>query len=471
MAAKSRFFYVHPSVNTGKIAALEALQEVYASYLEICVTAMLDTRRSSLVMSERRGFFPPAPMSSQIAKNCHAHAVQIVSGWAASLYERKLRGHIRQQHRSGAIGDDLRVALHAVGKSGVDAPGGRVTQAALDLYWSWLLDESIAGRRPTISERCGMRMSEMTCVLSVGDRSLTQWWFSFSHLGVGEPRIQLPLVANPFVTQRSDVVKSALVRKVRGGRWRVEMVEDEKAKGKAKVEIPSPKGRPVIGVDVGLNVLAATSAGDLLGADFKPKFDARYAQVREVRRNRMRQGLYEDSPRRAALEQRLTGLIKTAAGTVVNDLLRRYPGHAFAVEDLDLRGCKGQKRYAYRAVDNALARRAPRLPQNPAYTSQMCPACGYVSRQNRRGTSFLCRSCGKKAHADVVGGINLLRRSEDKQIGLDDHHADVGNLLRARYRHRRDSASVARSNAPAPSGRRLTARVRARIALNQGLVQ
>jgi len=65
-------------------------------------------------------------------------------------------------------------------------------------------------------------------------------------------------------------------------------------------------------------------------------------------------------------------------------------------------------------------------------------------------------------HADVVGGINLLRRSQDEQVGLDDHPKVVRELLRARYLSRRNpgkdsSAGLCRkAPAPVPSGRRLT---------------
>ena len=38
---KSRFFYLHPEANAGKVAALDALQEAYTAYLKTCVEVML----------------------------------------------------------------------------------------------------------------------------------------------------------------------------------------------------------------------------------------------------------------------------------------------------------------------------------------------------------------------------------------------------------------------------------------------
>ncbi len=317
---KSRFLYLHTEANSGKIAALEALQAEYAAYLEVCVQAMLAAHRFTGPLREKQAFFPG-------------------------------------------------------------------------------------------------------CV-----------------------------AASPYCKDVADVSKGILARKTKQGRWRFEVVE------RKEWEVPERDlDAPKIGIDVGLNVMAATSSGRLLGASVKPKFDTLYGKVRELRANRQRQGLKENSPKLDRLEDRLSGLVKTATGTAANDLVKAYPGHAFVIEDLDLRGCKGSKRFAYRALHGSLSK-APTITVNPAYTSQMCPSCGYVSRENRRGIEFQCRSCGRISHADVVGGINLLGRSEDKQVGLDDHPSAVKTLLRERFRAHCRTSSLGESvqNALVPSSRRLT---------------
>jgi len=46
---------------------------------------------------------------------------------------------------------------------------------------------------------------------------------------------------------------------------------------------------------------------------------------------------------------------------------------------------------------------------NPRYTSQTCPACGYVSKQNRpQQALFSCVACGYTYHADIVAAKNIL---------------------------------------------------------------
>ena len=447
---KSRFLYLHPEANAGKIASLEALQEAYTVYLGACVEALLSSHRFSVSLKEKREFFPSSEvLSSQIVKNVQDHAISLVSSWAASKYTVKLKGFIQKLFREGQISEATRAALCIIGKCQKDKPSGKVTQEALDLYWTFLLDEGIVGRTPQIHSR-GMRMSEMTAVLATSEETeLTTWWLGFSHLSTGKPRIQLPLVPSPYAKEVSDVSKGVLARKTRNGRWRFEVVD------KKEWEVPDVSGDLRIGVDVGLNVMAATSSGMLLGENLKPKFNRLYEKVKALRGNRQRQNLKENSKKLDLLESKLTGLVKTLAGEASNKLVKAYPDHTFVIEDLDLRGCRGQKRFAYRALHHSLESKAQVIKVNPAYSSQTCPSCGYVHRGNRSGVKFKCRSCGRISHADVVGGINLLRRSEDKQVALDDDPSLVRTILKERYLHRRSSPSRGES-ALEPSSLKLT---------------
>jgi hypothetical protein len=419
---------------------------------------MIAQRRFVIPDWERQAFFPRCDeLTSQIVKNVRAHAVEIVSGWAASKYETNLRNHIREQARSGQIDELTRAALGLIGKRSVDKPTAHVSQELIAHYWSLLLDEEVAGRKPTISARSGMRMSEMTSVLrTVETTKLTRWWLAFSHLDGGKPRIQLPLVPSPYIAHAAQAGKGILARKTKRGIWRFEVIDPR------KWDPPELNpSMPRIGVDVGLNVVAATSDGRLLGAALKPKFDRRYQQVKDVRANRQQQGLPENSPRLDCLESRLSGLIKTLTGEAANVLVRAYPAHAFVIEDLDLRGCRGQKRMAYRALHHNLMTKAPCIAVNPAYTSQMCPSCGFVARKNRHGIDFACKFCGRRSHADVVGAQNLLRRSEDEKVARVYHPSEVKPILNARHeawraRHASLCASGRRTRAPVPSGPRLT---------------
>jgi putative transposase len=63
----------------------------------------------------------------------------------------------------------------------------------------------------------------------------------------------------------------------------------------------------------------------------------------------------------------------------------------------------------YKSVINTSL--AIKVPAN--YTSQCCPKCGHVSKENRpnQGLIFDCQSCDYKLHADLVGARNIALRA------------------------------------------------------------
>jgi transposase len=71
--------------------------------------------------------------------------------------------------------------------------------------------------------------------------------------------------------------------------------------------------------------------------------------------------------------------------------------------------------------------------QNPAYSSQECPNCGYPDRDNRHNEEFICIKCGYSEHADVVGAKNILKRKYDTEIGLYTPYKQVKTILLKRY--------------------------------------
>lgn len=50
---------------------------------------------------------------------------------------------------------------------------------------------------------------------------------------------------------------------------------------------------------------------------------------------------------------------------------------------------------------------------DPTYTSQTCPRCNHISRDNRYGLEFRCEICGYESHADRVGAMNIEHRTRD----------------------------------------------------------
>jgi putative transposase len=449
---KARLAHPHPETNPGKLQVLDKLYAEYIRYVGECVSQMIRDQKTSVFPSERKRYFPANPaLSSQILNNAKAQSAILVSIWVAGVYGRTLKKHIGKQD----LPELEKKQLYTIGKYKIKNAGvfgkATISQEMVDLYWSWVWNPEIAGNPPSVSSQTPMQLNQMTCTFkeNTDSKHFSGWWLRFSTL-TRRKTVAIPLQSTRFLNQNEGMALSVLVRKTPEGKWVFQFTD----KTKEESEVDGSKG--FVGVDVGLNVLAATSFGDLYGSGFKRKFDSLRKKVQDLRANRQRQGIKKDSLKLWKLERKLSGQIKTATGTVANKLVKRHPNHTFVIEDLDLSGCKGPKRFAYKALQVALARKAPTLKVNPAFTSQECPSCGHVEKNNRLGTAFRCRSCGRKSHADFVGGLNLLGRSEDKQIQLSTPARLVKAMLEGRYLQKRSRPPRSPLAGHAPPCPRLT---------------
>ena len=61
-----------------------------------------------------------------------------------------------------------------------------------------------------------------------------------------------------------------------------------------------------------------------------------------------------------------------------------------------------------RIENKASENRVRLIKVDPSYTSQTCPVCREVNKENRKGEKFLCISCGYAGDADSVGAKNIL---------------------------------------------------------------
>lgn len=47
---------------------------------------------------------------------------------------------------------------------------------------------------------------------------------------------------------------------------------------------------------------------------------------------------------------------------------------------------------------------------NPRYSSQECPKCGHIHKDNRNKEKFICTNCGYLAHADLKAAVTVKQR-------------------------------------------------------------
>jgi len=134
--------------------------------------------------------------------------------------------------------------------------------------------------------------------------------------------------------------------------------------------------------------------------------------------------------------------------TAYNQFLRHRRPSRFAQEHLDFRGRGKSRAMSRRTVQmrnttirersnfKASAAGVCRQRVNPAYSSQLCPRCGYVHAKNRDGDKFVCLFCGWVGNSDRVGAHNLRHRMDDPGIPLWMPKGQVRTILLNRFSRR-----------------------------------
>lgn len=108
----------------------------------------------------------------------------------------------------------------------------------------------------------------------------------------------------------------------------------------------------------------------------------------------------------------LIGIRKRTENKVSNEF--RYEHSSWAFRQL-------QTFVEYKAKEAGIAV----IYVNPEYTSQTCPRCNHISRNNRKGVAFRCEKCSYETHADRVGAMNIEHRTRDLRYILESLGCNV----------------------------------------------
>src|SRR6266567_8616905 len=220
--------------------------------------------------------------------------------------------------------------------------------------------------------------------------------------------------------------KSYRVTRDRAGRWHI-------AFAVIPAPVPVPGNGQAVGIDRGVAVAAALSAGELLHVPSLTASERKRLLRLERKLARAKRG----SNRRARVRLAIAGLkarqgdrCKDWAEKTSTDLARRFD--LIRVEDLDVKGMTrsargtagtpgrnvrqkaGLNRGILASRWGLLVRRlgdkaSDRLEKiRPAFTSQRCSACGHVAAESRKSQAiFACVACDFTCNADVNAARNI----------------------------------------------------------------
>ena len=256
-------------------------------------------------------------------------------------------------------------------------------------------------------------------------------------LDQGNSRIFLPKLGWLRYRNSRDVlgeVKNATVSHS-GGKWFVSIQTER------EIEQPIPASTTAIGIDVGIARFATMSDGSHL--EPLNSFKTQQAKLAKYQRRMAHKQKFSHNWKKAKAKVQK---IHTQIANARRDFLHKAScqisqNHAMIViEDLQVRNmsksAKGNSEQHGKQVKQKSGLNRSILDQGwaefrrqleykadwnggfvmavpPQYTSQTCPCCGHVSKDNRQTQAkFECVECGFEENADLVGAINILARGQ-----------------------------------------------------------
>ena len=217
--------------------------------------------------------------------------------------------------------------------------------------------------------------------------------------------------------------------------------------------------RECLALDFGLTTMFATDEGDLLGRRWLTQLRRYDAKLQSIARHMQKiKRKPRESRRYLKTVADVRGFVRTEINRVLNRFVATRKPAGLLLERIDfrhselgprlnriLRNC-GRAVIQAKLADLEQRRGITHEGVNPAYSSQECKRCGFVSRGNRPSQSrFACLWCGHKAHADVNGSRTLLGRrpGSDGAIAARDQAGALFELAR-RFAERMKSQALGR---------------------------
>ena len=263
-----------------------------------------------------------------------------------------------------------------------------------------------------------LKLDEKVAVLEVSkNASHFDYFLKLSTLQKRKP-IYLPLKRNPYLDEclkKGERLPFVQVRLTDKTCTISAIVGYDKAPLRSSTES--------IGLDFGMVAMFTTSDGERHGLSSFTKLKIWDEELLKLTKELQQQSIrLSTNARYNQLQQRIKSYFKNEIGRILNKLAKKNVG-IFVVEKLDFRAAGLSKRMnrligrTYRSIVKAkLARLEEQygiqiIAVNPAYTSQECSRCHYVSKDNRKTQKdFVCRHCHYSCNADVNAGRVINQR-------------------------------------------------------------
>lgn len=202
----------------------------------------------------------------------------------------------------------------------------------------------------------------------------------------------------------------------------------------------------VIGLDWGLNSLFTDNKGNMFGKKLMRRLRGLDFELITLQKQLQSDGIKPStSSEYNKFNKKIRRLLKNEIGRILNKLTPTKVSE-LVVEDLNFQfgGLSRQlNRILKRSGRTLIREKLESLTEskgvkitkvNPAYTSQMCSNCGFVTKKNRKTQAqFKCLCCGRTLNADVNAAMNILQR-RSLNISLFIKHSKLKVMLHQKHK-------------------------------------
>lgn len=273
-------------------------------------------------------------------------------------------------------------------------------------------------RFPQLKHVKTLKLDEKVAVLEASRKATHfDYFLKLSTLQKGKP-IYLPLKRNPYLDnclKKGERLPFVQVRLTDKTCTISAIVGYDKAPLRSSTES--------IGLDFGMVAMFTTSDGERHGLSSFTKLKIWDEELLQLTKELQRQSIkLSTNERYNQLQRRIKSYFKNEICRILNKLAKKNAG-IFVVEKLDFRAAglsKQMNRLIGRTYRSVVKAKLARLEEqygiqiiavNPAYTSQECSRCHYVSKDNRKTQKdFVCQHCHYSCNADVNAGRVINQR-------------------------------------------------------------
>ena len=267
-------------------------------------------------------------------------------------------------------------------------------------------------RFPQLKQLKTLKLDEKVATLEVSQNATHfDYFLKLSTLEKGKP-IYLPLKRNPYLDECLTKGEKKPFVQLR--------LDDKKCVISAIIEYDKAPLRSTdssIGLDFGMVSMFTTSDGEQHGLRSFTKLKIWDEELVTLTKELQKQGIkFKSNARYVQLQNRIKSYFKNEICRILNKLAMKNVD-VFVVEQLDFRASglsKSMNRLIGRTYSSIVKAKLARLEEqfgiqvvgvNPAYTSQECSRCHYVSKNNRKSQKqFICEHCHLHCNADVNAG-------------------------------------------------------------------